>query len=173
MKLTKYNKNTTMSYIRNLFLSLSALAMAIPSDAAQPDTLSLDVSGTASCMSISYDAQESVYNITTTGNDPYVLATPLDADLDADNMVLTFEYKSSTGTSGRSQVFLGHPITEPRSMFFPALQPSQEWTACTVDLTDLRTSLAWGSSGDVLRLDFGTSSGKDIAIRHIVMRQRT
>ena len=85
-----------------------------------------------------------------------------------DSVVLTFEYKSSAKIDF-IQVFLGHPITEARSIFFGSLSPTTSWETASLNLYEIINKLSWGKVGDVFRLDFGNRPGI-IEIKNIYFR---
>ena len=86
-----------------------------------------------------------------------------------DSVVLTFEYKSSAKIDF-IQVFLGHPITEARSIFFGSLSPTTSWETASLNLYEIINKLSWGKVGDVFRLDFGNRPGINIEIKNIYFR---
>lgn len=150
-----------------------ALFAAVPATQAdtKPDTLVFDTDK-GNNVNISYDSITGVYTVNITGGDPYAYFNNFTQDLHSDNMVLSFEYKSETGITGNMQFFLGEPVIEARSTYGGTLTATSDWKTYSCDLTDIRTSLVWGSAGDVMRMDFGTASGKTIMMRNIVMRPR-
>lgn len=140
--------------------------------AVTPDKVTLNTS-TASGMTASYDKTTDTYTISTRSTSPYVFSSAFTKDIEGDNMVLSFQYKSTTGLSERPRFYLGAPYGMERSIEGSAIEKTTEWTDYAVDLTNLRTSLGWGSAGDVLRIDFGSHSVRYMQIRGMALRPRT
>lgn len=111
------------------------------------------------------------YQLTTTGGDPYISLVPLSASNSADRVVFTFDYKSSNAISSL-QIFFGAPVTEERSLKTATVPAADSWTTYSVDLGECIKEFGWGSSGDFLRLDFGTQSGLEIHVRNMQFRVR-
>ena len=109
------------------------------------------------------------YELTTTGEDPYLFMMPLTASNHPDSVVFTFEYQCSTDISN-FQIFFGSSITEERSLKPGTIPASNGWNSYTIDLSDKIKQFSWGYIGDFLRLDFGTSSGIKFQIRNIHLR---
>jgi hypothetical protein len=111
------------------------------------------------------------YQLTTTGEDPYVSLMPLTYANSPENLVFTFEYKSTEDISSL-QIFFGSPITEARSIKSESISATNLWTAFTIDLGENMDAFEWGDAGDFLRLDFGNKSGVVIQIRNMRLRVR-
>ncbi len=112
------------------------------------------------------------YQLTTTGEDPYVSLKALTKKLAADKLVLTFEYKCAEEIS-HLQIFFGAPVTEARSLKTSGLAASSVWKSFSADVGKQVGAFDWGAAGDFLRLDFGNQSGRIIQIRNIYFRKRT
>jgi hypothetical protein len=112
-----------------------------------------------------------VYEIQTTGTDPYVFTEPLPHPPNPDQQsVLAFEFFSTTGTD-QMQVFLIPPLSEENSVKAAGLSHSEGWSSYSVDLQEALLKL--GSPVTSLRLDFGNFPGKDIQIRSLSIRPPT
>lgn len=109
------------------------------------------------------------YTIVTTGNDPYVLTTNFGSSLQADSVVLTFEYKASSEIDD-VQLFFASPISESRSIHVGSMAAASVWTTCSFVLKDERSKFGWGGMGNYLRMDFGNNSGITINLRNIYFR---
>lgn len=140
--------------------------------AASPDKITLNTSS-ASGMTATYVKMTNTYVISTRSTSPYILSSALTSDLGGDNMVLAFQYKSTSGLSERPRFYLGTTYTLETSVLGPSIESTTEWTDYAVDLTDLRTKLLWGSTGDIMRIDFGAHSLRSLQIRNMVIRPRT
>jgi hypothetical protein len=110
------------------------------------------------------------YSITTTGGDPYIMTEEISKARHADSVVLSFEYKSSKDID-RLQVFFGPDIAESRSLFGPLLSASSGWRTYSLIMPKELEKFSWGKAGDILRFDFGTESGVNLAIRNIYFRK--
>ncbi|WP_298648136.1 DUF5722 domain-containing protein [uncultured Proteiniphilum sp.] len=109
------------------------------------------------------------YELTTTGNDPYIHIQDLTKTLDKDSVVLTFEYKSSAEVS-LLQIFFGPGISENRSIKTGSLSKTNSWKTASLNLYKMISELSWGRSGDFLRIDFGDQNGVKLEIRNLYFR---
>lgn len=112
------------------------------------------------------------YELTTTGNDPYIHIQDLTKALNKDSVVLTFEYKSNTEVE-LLQIFFGPEISETYSIKIGTLSKTSSWGVASLNLSKMINELSWGKSGDFLRIDFGDVSGISIEIRNIYFRAMT
>lgn len=112
------------------------------------------------------------YELSTTGEDPYVSLFPLKKNNAAEKVVFIFEYKCLKEIS-HLQVFFGSPITEERSLKTAAIPVAVGWNSYSVDVGIPVSTFNWGHTGDFLRLDFGNQAGVFIQIRNICLRVRT
>ncbi|HHU25910.1 MAG TPA: hypothetical protein GXZ56_04735 [Bacteroidales bacterium] len=176
MRKNKLEKRTSRSILSllltGLFLFITGCKEKIPEiQIDMPGTTSrymkLNLSS-ANHMNITRTASNA-YRLTTTGEDPYIVSEKLMIPVHKDSVVLTFEYKSSAKIDF-IQVFLGHPITEARSIFFGSLSPTSSWKTASLNLYEIINKLSWGKVGDVFRLDFGNRPGIDIEIKNIYFR---
>ena len=113
----------------------------------------------------------SQYELTTTGEDPYVSLTPLTKSNPSDQVVFTFEYQSTKEISSM-QFFFASPVSEDRSFKTASLPAVATWTTYSVDMGEYIKQFNWGSVGNYLRLDFGNQSGIVIQIRNMQFRVR-
>ncbi|WP_423128730.1 DUF5722 domain-containing protein [Gaoshiqia sp. Z1-71] len=111
------------------------------------------------------------YELTTTGEDPYVSLVPLTSANPSEQLVFTFEYQSNREISDL-QIFFGPPISEDRSVKTEALPATSVWRTFSFDAGDEIKKFSWGNSGNFLRLDFGNKSGVLIQIRNMQLRAR-
>ena len=111
-----------------------------------------------------------VYNIQTTGGDPFVYTQGLTRPRPRDARILSFEYFSPKGLD-HLQVFFGDPTSEKRSQSAGRVGAAEGWVPYAFDLSE---SIAdWGQAGDVLRLDLGRRPRVDIQIRNLELRPAT
>ena len=112
------------------------------------------------------------YEITTTGEDPYILLSSLKKANPSENVVLTFDYES-TEEIEYIQCFFAPPISEEHSIRTGILKATTTWQSFSLDLSENIKTFNWGAGSDFLRLDFGEKSGVVIQIRNIRLRERT
>lgn len=112
-----------------------------------------------------------IYSINTTSQDPYVFSKALTRQLDAKQVVLTFEYTSSSTVT--TQYFLSPPTTEARSVNNVKMEASSSYKTLSIDLGTKIENYPWGKKGDALRIDFGTRAGIKINIKNLRLRART
>ncbi len=109
------------------------------------------------------------WSITTTGDDPFAVSTPLAQDLAEGELTLTFEYKASS--SGKLELFFstGANTQYPESMKmdFGTAPAAEEWTRVNVDISTAVQDWGWGKAGTTLRVDFGTTAGLRYNLRDI------
>ena len=135
------------------------------------DEYSLEYSGSTNGITYSYNEEDDSYTIETTTGDPYVYIAALTEDLDivnADNppsVTFAFEYKASAEFS--PQIFLGPSIAEAYSVWPGTAAATTEYATYSGDITDMATSMGWGSIGDNIRFDLGTNSGVTIQIKNL------
>ena len=87
--------------------------------AASPDKITLNTSS-ASGMTATYVKMTNTYVISTRSTSPYILSSALTSDLGGDNMVLAFQYKSTSGLSERPRFYLGTTYTSETSVLGPS-----------------------------------------------------
>lgn len=110
------------------------------------------------------------YELTTTGEDPYIYTQGITKALPKDSAVLTFEYKSSAATD-RLQLFFGPAISEQRSIKIGELSATTTWKKASLNLYKIKNELLWGKAGDFIRMDFGNKSGIKIEIQNMYFRK--
>jgi hypothetical protein len=111
------------------------------------------------------------YEMTTTGEDPYVYLVPLYYKNPQENVVLTFEYQS-TKRIDFLQIFFAPPLNEERSIKSEGFPETETWKTFSIDLGEAIEKLGWGNQGDFLRLDFGNEANITLHIKNIQLRAR-
>lgn len=106
------------------------------------------------------------WSFTTSGTDPYVVSSGIYRDINPDEFLLTFDYKSDADISDL-RIYVGTPFSEAKSVSYGILPAADDWTTCTVDISSAIPVADFGKEGDHLRLDFGNQSGIVIDIRNI------
>ncbi len=104
------------------------------------------------------------YHLESIGDDPYMYWNPIQKDLGEEQTVITFEYKSSTGSLGSE--FFFSPIAGGREISFD-LAVADDWTTFYFDLSSPIAGYSWGKAGDFLRLDLANQAGIILDIRNI------
>ncbi|MCC4211527.1 DUF5722 domain-containing protein [Leeuwenhoekiella parthenopeia] len=119
-------------------------------------------------LSVTEDA--SVYEITTTGSDPYIVSLPLTQGLEANQNQLAFEYFCPTGIDVlQVYTYPINPGEEPVTL--RDIGSTEGWVPIRIDLTEKISN--WGKKGDSLRIDFGTAPGLTIQIRNLQIRAQS
>lgn len=123
-------------------------------------------------ITMSFDPEAGEYLLTTTGTDPYIYTAGLEAGLEEQHRILSFEYQCNSGIDDL-QVFYGKSITEARSRHFGAIPSTigSAWKEYSCSIASDRIAHNWGSTGDNLRLDFGTKKNVKIHIRNFRLRE--
>lgn len=110
------------------------------------------------------------YELTTTGEDPYIHTQGISKALPKDSAVLTFEYKSSAAID-QIQVFFGPSISEKRSIKVDGFSATSSWKTASFNLYKIKNELSWGKANDFLRIDFGNKSGVNFEIKDMYFRK--
>ena len=123
-------------------------------------------------ITMTFDEATGVFQLTTTGSDPYIYTAGIGQDLEEQHRMLSFEYQCTSGIDDL-QVFYGKSITEARSRHFGAIPATSGtvWKEYACRIAEDRISHSWGRSGDNLRLDFGTKKNVKISIRKFQVRE--
>ena len=121
---------------------------------------------------LSFNDAAGEWMLSTTGGDPFVYASALTSDLEQEHRVLAFDYLCTSGIDDL-QIFFGRSITEARSRHFGKIAASgaETWKSFSCSIATDRESFNWGSTGDNLRLDFGSKSGVKIRIKNFRLRE--
>ena len=154
-------------------LKMMVLMMLAGSSSALADvvTLSFTRSGMHD-VTYNYDSSTGIYKFTTSGSDPYIYLTSLVRTLSDDEFMLSFEYQSSTGIDDL-RIYFGNNYTESRARSFGVLEATSEWKEQQVNLYSSKVDFTWGQSGQSMRFDLGTQSGKSISIRNVTISAGT
>lgn len=148
-------------FYASIYYNGAQKVLGVGGSATYPLTLQL---GTANNLNASEES--GVYSLNTTGGDPFIQTSALAAALKGyANVRLTFEYKSTTGIQG-PEIFFS-PIAGGRSTVYGNIPAAADWTSYTIDIGASVGKFTWGKVGDLLRVDLGSQSGKDIQFRNI------
>ena len=150
-----------------MLIMLAAPLMAV----ANPINLSFNRGG-INQMSYSYDSNTGTYKFTTSGVDPYVYLSALTRSLADDEFMLSFEYLSPTGIND-FRIYFGNNYAESRARSFGALEATSVWKEHQVNLYSSKVDFGWGKSGQNMRFDLGTQSGKTVSIRNVIISTGT
>lgn len=123
-------------------------------------------------MSASYNETSGEYTLNTTGNDPFIITKALASDLASSLCVVEFDYTSSADIDNL-QIFFGNTWSEARSKSFGAMNATSSYKSFQAIITNERNSLSWGKTGEELRLDFGSQSGRTIKVKNLRVREMT
>jgi len=110
------------------------------------------------------------YEITTTGNDPFVLTNQLTQAYDHNAVsVLSFETFALKEIDG-VQIFFSPPLAETHSVSGLTIESSEGWMPFTANLGQ---SKKWGKGKMRFRIDFGKTPGITLRIRNLHLRKMT
>jgi hypothetical protein len=113
------------------------------------------------------------YEITTTGNDPYLYTKPLAVAYDPDTQfVFALDYFCAKGLSD-IQVFFGNPAAAKVSAQGPEVLSSEGWSSYAINLRTAQEGRSWKADYKQFRIDFGRHAGRTIQLRAIQLRQPT
>ncbi len=163
---TRGSMRSSATVVAVLFGLLTA--MGSPNASAGDISLTLDVK-TAHQMAVKALAGGE-YEVTTTGEDPYVFTQPLAAAYDANTQsVIAFETFSLQPVH-KLQVFFTPPLGEAHSLSGGAIGSSEGWAPFAMNLAKSET---WGAGKRQFRLDFGQQAGLTFRIRGLELRGLT
>ena len=108
-----------------------------------------------------------VWQLQTSGKDPWIYTQPLKQGISKDSKILSFEYFCPKGLD-HIQVYFGPVISSENSKLVRRIGLSEGWVGYSIDLS--KEIKAWGKAGDFLRLDFGNRSDVNIQIRKLMLR---
>jgi len=115
------------------------------------------------------EPSKGVFQIKTTGNDPWVMARPLGKYDPQKDYVLAFDYFCAKGLS-TIQLYYGPPIRETHSAGGPEVLSSEGWTSYSMNIRDKQRPGSWKGGYKLFRLDFGTQGGRVIQVKNIKLR---
>ena len=123
-------------------------------------------------LTLNYDETSGVWQINTTGGDPFLYVSALAQDLEEEHRVLCFEYLCGTGVDD-FQLFYGKAIAENRSRHFGKIPATggENWKEFACSIAADRISFDWGKAGENLRMDFGNKKGIAIKLRNLCIRE--
>lgn len=113
---------------------------------------------------------DEVHQFITSGNDPYILTSPLEDRLPVKNVVLSFEYFCPKGLD-HLHVWFGPPLVQEQSKLVRRIGMSEGWVSYALDLSEDIGD--WGEPGDFLRLDLGRRPDVNLQIRNLQLRAMT
>lgn len=111
-----------------------------------------------------------IYNLETTGKDPYIFTNGLSSRVHNNSDRLAFEYFCPTGVDFIEIHF--YPQKENlKPKIVRDVGSTEGWVEFKIDLREELKK--WGEKGDYLRLDFGTAPALKIQIRNLMLRPQT
>ncbi len=113
---------------------------------------------------------EGVWQLETSGKDPWIYTKPLEQAIGKDENILAFEYFCPKGLD-HIQIYFGPEISEQNSKLVRRIGLSEGWVGFTIDLS--KEIKGWGKISDFLRLDFGNMAEVNIQIRNLKLRPMT
>jgi len=115
-------------------------------------------------------SSEGVYDIITTGKDPYIFSKPILYKIDPENGQLAFEYFCPTGVDFIEVYFYSGKEVKASKMVRD-IGSTEGWVEFKLEVSQELEN--WGKEGDVLRLDFGAAPDLKLQVRNIKFRQLT
>lgn len=113
---------------------------------------------------------DGVYEITTSGDDPFIMTAPLpDAYDPAVQYVFSFDYFCPGGVTD-VELFYGPPIVAGQSADGPEMLACEGWTSYSLNIRTCQKRGTWRGGFRVFRLDLGRAAGQTVQIRNIQLR---
>ncbi len=147
-----------------LFLSFSFQARA------QIEGLTLDLDESQANQTELESLGDGVWQLTTTGNNSWIMTKVLKQERASDATILSFEYFCPQGLD-RMRLFFGPEIDTDNSKVIGSLSLSEGWVGFTIDLS--REIKDWGKKGECLRIDLGSKPDVILRIRKLMIRTQT
>lgn len=124
------------------------------------------------------EESDGVYKILTTGEDSYFCTIPFDRNVPAELNVLSFEYQADRRNDNIQLFFWtevnGEVIADvERTIFCDPFEKTDTWKQYSVRIRKYREDFFWGEEGNLLRIDFGTTSDANIRLRNLCLREMT
>ena len=110
--------------------------------------------------------EDGTFTIITTGGDPFVVTTALEANLADDMTMLVFDYKVDASTGSDFEIFFS-PFVGGHSINKGGQPATEEWVTAYFDISGARKDWGWGYAGNNLRFDPATGSGVTMQVRNI------
>ena len=110
--------------------------------------------------------EDGTFTIITTGGDPFVVTTALEADLADDMTMLVFDYKVDASTGSDFEIFFS-PFVGGHSINKGGQPATEEWVTAYFDISGARKDWGWGYAGNNLRLDPATGGGVTMQVRNM------
>ena len=132
---------------------------------AQPISLTLSKSKNND-VKINMD-KNNVYDIITTGKNPFITTMPVTKISGPEKYVLSFEYFCAKGIN-RLVIFFGPDFNPNRKILINRLSPSEGWVMFSTEL-DKADSL-WKMNGGIIKLSLGTQKDVRIQLRNLELR---
>lgn len=151
-------------------IGISLLFISPVNIKAQSGTTILDFDRTKTNQLDIIDQSDGVWQLETTGRDPWIYTLPLNQALSRDSKILSFQYFCPEGLN-HLQIFFSPLISEEHSRIVQNFGMSEGWTSYSIDLSSELKN--WGKTGDWLRIDFGSKPGIKIQVRNLVLRPMT
>lgn len=133
-----------------------------------PALLSIDVNKTND-VKIEF-VQNEIYDIVTTGKNPYVFTKPLTSKPEKENNQLSFDYFCPTGVDFIKLHFF-RSDKEISSKRIGDVGSTEGWVEFRIDISEAFEN--WGDQGDLIRLDFGNAPDLKIQIKNLKIRALT
>jgi len=108
--------------------------------------------------------KSNIYDIISTGSNPFVVTDPIRQKLQTNDYKLSFEYFCPKGIDN-FEIYFGPDFNESEKIMVRRLSPSEGWVLFSINLK--KTNTKWGETGSLLKLNFGNRVGTRIQIRNL------
>jgi len=134
---------------------------------AQQNKVQLDLSTTHD---LEITETNGVYDLATTGKDPYIFSLPIENEINPENSQLTFEYFCPTGVDFVEVMFYsGEEIKATKTM--RDVGSTEGWVEFKMEVSEAFQN--WGEKGDLIRFDFGAAPALKLQVKNIQFRSLT
>jgi len=134
---------------------------------AQHFDVQLDVSRTNN---LDISSSEALYDIVTTGNNPYIFSLPVKKEINPENNQLAFEYFCPTGLDFIEVMFYSQEELKATKIIRD-IGSTEGWVEFKMEVSEELKN--WGQKGDILRIDFGDAPNLKLQVKNIKFRSLT
>ena len=114
------------------------------------------------------------YKVEADGRSPYIYLKSFYDALTEDEVLLTFDYKAAEAVEG-GVLYFGTPnIDANQQIAVPTLEPADEWTTVTIDITKAVKEWGFGQTDHQIRWDIvsGRAEGLVLNVRHFLISKK-
>jgi len=134
---------------------------------AQQNEVKLDLNKTND---LKVSESEGIYDLETTGKDPYIFSLPISSKINPENSQLTFQYFCPTGVDFIEVMFYSNEEIKA-SKILRDIGSTEGWIEFKIEISEELKN--WGEKGDMIRLDFGAAPDLKLQVKNIKFRSLT